>query len=119
MILMLEVAGGVVLGGVILYVLYPFRIAIAAIIIWTVYAAVALGVIGAVVYGGYQAVTRRSPNPTIPEDLFGIAVFAIGYYLVKEAFNGFADTRDIISAMRQEYLGTAGPSPNQAHSRLG
>ena len=104
---MFEIAGGVVLGGLILYVLYEFREEIAKLLLWPFWgtiAALALWLLGAVVVGGWRTVervaSRTKGRPTIPEGLFAWAVLIGLFVLVGEASDGFSNTRSLVKRFR-------------------
>jgi len=89
---MLEIAGGVVLGGVILYALYGFRAEIAKAMFWPFWGMIAiasLGLIGTVGIGAWRIAERVfghvATKPTIPEGLFAWAVVLAVLYVAFKA----------------------------------
>jgi hypothetical protein len=81
---MLAIAGGVVLGGMILYVLYECREEVARLLAWPFWAGVALlcaTLLGAILLGGWRFASRLLGHSlgkfTVPEALFGWAVLIV------------------------------------------
>jgi hypothetical protein len=79
--MMWEVTAGVVLGGVILYILYSFREEIANILVWPFWGIMAIAVLwlaGSVALGAWRIGERVfghvTSKPTIPEGLFAWTV---------------------------------------------
>ncbi len=60
---MLEIAGGVVLGGAILYSLYICREIIGRIVVWGGLAIVGIVAVGTVLLGGWRIVHRLLYSP--------------------------------------------------------
>ena len=86
--MILEVAAGVVLGGIVLYVLYEFREEIAKLLLWPFWGTIivaGLTLIGTVGVGAWRIGERIfghiTTKPTIPEGLFGWAVL-IGLFFL-------------------------------------
>jgi hypothetical protein len=99
---MLEIAGGVVLGGVVLFLLYVFLPEVATGLKWTMGITLGLAglfVVGTFLVGGWYFALllfgHRTPM-VWPVKLFVSAVFWSGTALVWDAFRGFAGTLELI-----------------------
>jgi hypothetical protein len=97
---MLEIAGGVILGGIVLLVLYEFREIVAKTVVWGGMAILAIWLVGAVILGGCQMVGRFKDHAktahTIPEGLFSWFLIFAFFFLISEIGNKFSNTRDLI-----------------------
>lgn len=102
--MMLEVAGGVIIGGIVLYILYEFRELVAKIVVWGGLTIAGFWLVGAVLLGGWRFAHHIGesphPKPTIPEGLFGWAMIIAFFFLLSEIKSKFSNTRSIIQIFR-------------------
>lgn len=121
--MILQIAGGVVLGGVTLYLLYVFMEPVVKAIMWALGIAAALGILWLVVeflIGGWHFVNlliwhRGVPFHTLPDRIFKIAIELVVCFLFfaawSEVADGFPWSRDAIQVLRQRFAGRRTKTP--------